>query len=316
MHTTDTTEPPRGAWARLLATSLAAAAALTGCSGGRLSAPPPETQTVERFGALELVTHGRAERGGDATGGAWQPMQHWSLRWQGRPVLLATPVGLWGDRLEPRGTLHAVWVIEREGEALPELLVLAGDPNNTASFHRVSVAGDELHTPVVCITHGGGNAVTPLGGTAAQGPRRETLRPGGGAPAWLQLGHQCLHDLASGRTLLAPRAPDELAFPVYWGASAVAPDGSSIARVAISSQGGERLVLAQAPLLAAPAGQVPGSVEAMTWLREQAVPWQQQPIDRERLQLPRLDAADGAWLQRHWHWQQRAGRWQLLERGA
>jgi hypothetical protein len=77
-----------------------------GASQGRLG-----VVEVERFGDLELLTHDRRERGGDASGYALMEVQHWSLRWRGEPLVLDSRGGLFGDQPQQARVVHAVFTL-------------------------------------------------------------------------------------------------------------------------------------------------------------------------------------------------------------
>jgi hypothetical protein len=127
---------------RLLLAALAGILlAACGSDGGSRPATPPDE--VERFGALELVTHLRAERGGDAAHFAWQYVAHWSLRWQGQPLVIDTLGGLFGDQPRQVTRINAAFVVKHAGR-LPDLVVNVGEAENTSAFHLMRQRGDTL----------------------------------------------------------------------------------------------------------------------------------------------------------------------------
>ena len=96
--------------------------------------------TVDRFGALELITHTRAYRSANSNG--FGRTRDWSLRWQGQPLVIQTRGGMFGDQAQQASGVNAVFVLGRG--PLPELIVNVGDPNNTSAFHALRQQGGTL----------------------------------------------------------------------------------------------------------------------------------------------------------------------------
>jgi hypothetical protein len=338
LNATDLWTSPPGLphhWTRWGAVVVAAVAALllSGCGAdlpGRR--PPVVPDRVERFGELELVTHTRAERGGDAARFAWMHTQHWSMRWKGKPLEVQTLTGLWGDKPLITAHLHSVFVIERPGAALPDLLVLVGDPNNTAAFHRVSPAAESSSAgpdaELLCIVSGGANDVAwapilPAGAPSGEqtvaaatqapeastsrrwsGPTLQRLQPQAEGPMrLLRLGEHCVYDPLGRQVRVTPPAPERLTLITAYGPTLLSPDGQALARLAFLDGQPHLPVVAFTALLRLPQGVVPGSVPAYQWLKQHSHRWQQRPVDRSRMRVPRLDQIDGAWMAHHWQWQ-------------
>lgn len=324
-----------------------AAAALCGCGAdgpGRRPAAVPDR--VERFGDLELVTHTRAVRGGDALRYGWTTTQDWSLRRQGRPLEVQTLSGLWGDRPLVTGRLHSVFVVEPPDRSTPDLLVLVGDPNNTSAFHRIAAeAAGPPQTPLLCITTGGSNSVAwapswpqppegigpaPIPGTAREvgtlpwaGPVLQRLQPQVHGPRVLRLGERCFYDTLTRGLQVLPPPPAHLSLITAYGPTILSPDGGMLARLAWLSGEERRPVVATTPLFTLPDSLIAGSVAAHDWLRTQPQHWQHLPIDRARMRVARLEQIDLAWMAHHWHWQRLPGaagsadaRWVLVERSG
>lgn len=317
-----------------LAALVGALLAACGSGGGSRPAPPPEQ--VESIGALELVTHFRAERGGDAAGFAWQHVAHWSLRRHGQPVVFDSLGGLFGDQPQQHTRINAVFLIQR-GEGLPELLVNVGDPNNTSTFHLVRQAGDALQVRLLCIASGGDNGVgwaqhvqrrdggefvaSALPGRTEWllGPRRDVLHAGtGDGGRYLQLGRRCLLDTASGELRWLPYDPDGAA-SLTWGPAMVSPDGTRLARLGQADTQGSAAGATPQPLLLVaelftlPDGVVPGSVAAHQATKQRAA-WQRIELLRERMRFPTLRAVDTAWVLHHFRWERDAQGERLAER--
>lgn len=325
---------PRSAKTRsALATLLAGL--LSACGMGRADAVPDQ---VERFGELELVTHSRTQRGGDASGFARIQVSHWSLRWQGQPLVFDTLGGLFGDQPRRLTVAHAVFVLgaEAEAPAFVDLIALVGDPNNTAAFHRVRLREGRLVTSLLCIASGGSNSVAwtqhpsakaPAGDSAwRHGPRRETMTvpesPADAPPAGegavrhlLRLGDRCLFDPADGQVGLTPLPPEQVQPLDAWGPALLSPDGRQLLRLGLVDS---RPVVTVAPLQRLPEGVIPGSVEAWNLQRAQTPAWQLLPIDRSRMRVSRPEAIDAAWVMHHFAWvaDADAGSWALAERAG
>ncbi|MBX3636563.1 MAG: hypothetical protein KF683_14420 [Rubrivivax sp.] len=290
---------------------------------------PEQVEQVEGFGALELVTHFRTERGGDAAGFRTQQVPHWTLRWQGRPVVIDALGGLFGDRPQQQVRLNAVFVIEH-AEGLPALLVNVGDANNTSSFHLVRRHGDALQVHLLCIAGAGDNAVgwaqqvqrradgdaaVPARTAWLHGPLRETLsaRPDDGG-RYLQLGRRCLLDTRSGDVRWLPGDPED-ASVLAWGPALVSPDGTRLARLGLAETAGadaRPLLLVAEPMTLA-ADMVPGSVAAHQAAR-QGAGWQRIGVDRMRMRFPTLHAVDAAWVLHHFRWERGPQGERLAER--
>lgn len=319
---------PRQALAALFGTLLAACG-----SGGasRPAAPPEQVEQVEHLGALELVTHRRAERGGDAAGHAWQQVAHWSLRWQGRPLVIDTLGGPFGDRPEQHKRLNAVFVVER-GTGAADLLVNVGDPNNTSAFHLVRQQGEALQLRLLCTVGGGDNgvawaqqvprgagtgpAVLPARATWWQGPRRETLRAGGDEGGrHLRLGRRCLLDTATDAVRWLPAPPEDMTLGPARPAL-LSPDGGRLlllGQVETTDGGTAQAALLVAEPITLPEGVLPGSVAAHRLARQRAA-WQRVPLQRHRHRYPTLQAVDAAWVLHHFRWEAGAQGERLVER--
>ena len=275
---------------------LVLAVALTACGVTRPAAlPPPPPDRVDSYGALQVVTHGRHVRGGDASGGGPALAQHWTLRWRDQPLVISTRGGLFGDQPHSAERANAVFVLG-DGDAA-ELIVNVGDPNNTSAFHAVRQTGE---TPLLCVALGGSNAVGWLDGPQAvhggraplHGPALQRLQGG----RLLALGSRCVYDTRQRSVMTLPRPPDELSVIDRLGALSVAPDGQSLVYVGQRRVGNElQLVMAVADL--------------------QDQRWTMLPVDRARMRYPTLDGLDAAWLAHHFEWRRRAtGRPWLAER--
>lgn len=105
---------------------------LAACGASNVVPPRAAPDLVDKVGALELVTHERVSSGPDSVRSGWVPHTDRSLRWQGKPLSIQALTGMFADKTVSCGRLHAVVVIERTDRA-PDLLVLAGDANNTGS---------------------------------------------------------------------------------------------------------------------------------------------------------------------------------------
>jgi hypothetical protein len=304
----------RAAWGGVL--SGLVGSLLAACGPGGAARPSAVPDTVERWGELELVTHTRHERGGDAARFAWVAVQEWSLRWQRQPVTLSTLGGLWGDKPQQASRAHAVFVIERPSAAVPDLLVLVGDPNNTGAFHLVTQDNGRLATPLLCLATSGQNDITwvtrladrtpgPGAGATYRGPRRESLKaePGSDERRVLRLGESCYLEPVSRQVTVEPPLPERVqrvAGPVP---ALISPDGRHVARLVLREDRSMQPAWAFAPLVSLPDGVLPGSVPAWQALQAARAGWQFAPIDRNRHQVPRLEAIDAAWAHHHWRWQ-------------
>ena len=323
----------RGALATLVGAVLFAG---SGCS--RPATPPDQ---VERIGALELVTHFRTERGGDAARFAWRHVAHWSLRWQGQPLLIDTLGGLFGDQPSLVERLNAVFAIDR-GQRVPDLLINVGDPNNTSAFHLVRQQGDSLEVRLLYVVRGGDNSVgwaqhvldrgddeslsTGLPGRPYwhHGPVRETLPAGlvsGAGGRYLMLGQRCLLDTLTDAVYWFPGDLDD-AEAMRGGPAVVSPDGTRLARLGLLDRpgsGADRRVqplLLVTELVTLPDGMVAGSVVAHRWLQERNAGVERQHIEihRQRMRYPSLQEVDAAWVLHHFHWTRDAQGERLVER--
>lgn len=325
--------------AALAGTLLAAGDSAAG--GGPRPATPPER--VEAIGALELVTHLRAQRGGDAAGFGWQHVAHWSLRRHGQPLVFEAPGGVFGDRSQPLTRINAVFVIER-GAGLPDLLVHVGDAHNTSSFHLVRQQGEALQVRLLCIVSGGDNAVawaqhlqrSGAGGAVErlpaalpgrtqwlQGPRLERLRADAlDAGRYLMLGRRCLFDTVGGPVRWIPYDADGTS-TLPWGPALVSPDGTRLARLGHAEAPGSpagtdrRPLLLVAELLSLPDGVVPGSVaahQAARQLGRERDLWQRIELPHTRMRFATLREVDVAWVLHHFRWQRDAQGERLVER--
>ena len=312
-------------------------AACGSSEGGR-----PAITRVERFGDLELVTHVRSERGGDASGFAPIDVSHWSLRWRGEPVRLDSLGGMFGDRPQQVETVHAVFLLhaaDAAGAAVPpdaasaanpphaavassaaDLLVLVGDPNNTGAYHRVRVRDGALQAPIVCITSGGSNGVQALAQLPEPGAGHDIgMRTVDSEPTrWLQGPRR--EQLATGGVAHARRLRlgNRCVLDVDADRVSVVPHDPDHLH-SIDSWGpallspdsaqllrlglrGEQSVVAAVRLQSLPEGIIAGSVEAWQFLRANPAAWQVLPIDRRRMRMPRLESVDAAWLAHHFAW--------------
>lgn len=314
-----------------LATFVGALLAACGSGGGARPAPPPApADQVERFGALELVTHFRSERGGDAAGYGWQQVAHWSLRWQGQPVVIDALGGVFGDQPQALTRINAVFVIER-GAGQPDLLVNVGDANNTSNFHLVRQQGEALQVRLLCIVGGGDNgvawaqqvsrgngtgpAVLPAHAPWWLGPRRETLRAGGDDEGrHLRLGRRCLLDTATDAVRWLPALPDDTSLPPA-GPALLSPEGRRLLLLGqVETAGGAaQAALLVAEPIALPEGVLPGSVAAHQSSRQRAA-WQRLPLQRDRQRYPTLHAVDAGWVLHHFRWEAGAQGERLVER--
>ena len=287
---------------------------LVGCA--REAPPPPVPDVVDRYGALELVTHTRAYR--SANSGGFGRTRDWSLRWQGQPLSIQTRGGMFGDQAQQASAINSVYVLGRG--PLPELIVNVGDPNNTSAFHALRQQGGALQRPLLCTSSGGDNGVGWVAEAAPRrvwnGPQHEVLEGG----RLLMLGSRCLYDLQERRVLRVPQAPDMSVWnsvpPV-----AVSPDGRSLVR--FGSVDG----LMEPPRAEEPAEPVPhllvADLEAVAeWSPEVGSAargrWQALRIDRQRMRYANHETdIDLAWLQHHFEWKRGAdGRDRLVARSS
>jgi hypothetical protein len=299
---------------RLAPLTIALAALLGGCA--REAPPPPVPDTVDRFGALELITHTRAYRSANSSG--FGRTRDWSLRWQGQPLVIPTRGGMFGDQPQKASGVNAVFVLGRG--PLPELIVNVGDPNNTSAFHALRQLGDTLQMPLLCLSSGGDNDVGWVAESAQarvwNGPQHEVLEGG----RLLMLGSRCLYDVQQRRVLRVPQAPDMSVWtsvpPV-----AVSPDGRSLVR--FGSVDG----LMEPARGEEPAGPVPHLLvaeleEVSDWPAELgAAPrgrWQALRIDRRRMRYASHENdINASWLQHHFEWKHGVdGRDRLVPRSS
>jgi len=299
--------------APLAATLAALLALLAACV---LEAPPPVPDTVDRFGALELVTHTRAYR--SANSNDFGRTRDWSLRWQGQPLVIQTRGGMFGDKAQQASGVNAVFVLGRG--PLPELIVNVGDPNNTSAFHALRQQGGTLQTPLLCLSSGGDNGVGWVAPAAQarvwNGPQHEVLEGG----RLLMLGSRCLYDVPQRRVLRVPQAPDMSVWnsvpPV-----AVSPDGRSLVRFG-SVDGLMEAARGEEPAQPVPHLLVAELEEVSDWPAETgAAPpgrWQALRIDRQRMRYANHETDIGAaWLQHHFEWKRGAdGRDRLVPRSS
>ena len=301
--------------ARLTATLTATLAALL-ASCAREAPPPPVPDTVDRFGALELITHTRAYRSANSNG--FGRTRDWSLRWQGQPLVIQTRGGMFGDQPQQAMGVNAVFVLGR-GQ-MPELIVNVGDPNNTSAFHALRQQGDTLQTPLLCLSSGGDNGVgwvaEPTLPRVWNGPQHEVLEGG----QWLMLGSRCLYDVQRRRVWRVPQAPTMSMWnsvpPV-----ALSPDGRSLVRFG-SVDGLMQPARDEEPAQPVPHLLVAELEEAATWSVELgAAPrgrWQALRIDRQRMRYANHETDIGtAWLKHHFEWKRGAdGRDRLVARSS
>lgn len=278
--------------------------------------PPPVPDTVDRFGALELITHTRAYRSANSNG--FGATRNWSLRWQGQPLIIQTRGGMFGDQPQQLSGVNAVFVLGRG--PLPELIVNVGDPNNTSAFHALRQQGDTLQAPLLCLSSGGDNGVgwvaEPAQPRVWNGPQHEVLDGG----RLLMLGSRCLYDVPQRRVLRVPQAPGMSVWtsvpPV-----AVSPGGRSLVRFGsvdglMEPERGEEAAQPVPHLLVAELEDV------SNWPAEPgAAPsgrWQALRIDRQRMRYANHERDIGAaWLQHHFEWKRGAdGRDRLVPRGS
>lgn len=294
------------------------AATLSACAGR--NAPPPVPDRIDTYGGLELITHTRAYRAGD-TGHIGQTRDG-SLRWQGRPLVIDSRGGLFGDTPQRVSRVNAAFVLE--GGPVPDLIVNVGDPNNTSAFHLLRQRGGVLETPLLCISLSGDNTVgwldpvPPSGGRPRQyaGPQFEVLAPG----RVLMLGSRCVLDVATMRAMRVPEAPGMTLWqPVP--PLGLSPDGRRIVRAgtvdgvvaASAATGRDEPVphLLVADLTPADDGTVtPGGAPRGRW--------QPLPIDARRMRYadPQTDL-DATWLAHHFEWKREAdGHWRLAVRAG
>jgi hypothetical protein len=275
------------------ATLAVAGGLLAGCNSSAGEAPPETVpDRVTRLGELEVVTHTRATQG--ANYGGRDPQSSWSLRWRGQPVAIDSLGGMWLDQPVRAATFNAVFVVG-EG-AQPDLLVNAGDPNNASVFHLIRQGPDGLAAPVLCKAFAGDNTVTVLAGSDAgrrmHGPHHRSL-PGAQR---LQLGAACVYDVATGRALALPAAPEDAHFLYDSTALVLSPDGRACARVGRLAESGVPVMLV-------------ADLEQGRWspLR----------IDATRMRFADPAAIDAAWVMHHFAWRRGAdGRDRLVERAG
>lgn len=273
-------------------------ATLAGCSAGT-RAPAAVPDRVERFGEVELVTHTSAYRAGDT--GRWGETQQWSLRWKGKPLVIDSFGGMWLDKPIRVSQVHSVFVLPAaQTDKIAELLVLVGDPNNGALFHRVRQDNGRLDTPLVCKTLGGSNAVVPLDGPEAyhvfQGPQAVTLSD----TRYVLLGRACVYDARTQEALRIPQMPTTLAIPYGRGVAWLAPDRKALAFLAMESRDAQKLLMTEVTLNA------PDDAPKH---------WRTLPIDAARMRYGDFESIDLAWIQHHFEWKRGAdGRDRIAER--
>lgn len=314
---------------RALGGTLASVLGAILCAGSGCARPSTPPDHVERIGALELITHFRAERGGDAAGFAWRQVAHWSLRWRDHPVRIDTLGGIFGDEPRQVERINAVFLIDHGG-GIADLLINVGDPNNTSAFHLVSQHGDTFDIRLLCIRSGGDNSVgwaqhmlrlgedeslsTALPGRPHwhHGPRRETLNASlqhdaGGR--YLMLGRRCLFDAVAKVPYGLPAAPADVSF-LPEGPVIVSPGGSRLVRLGQSSGSDHgvgqsaRLLLLVTELTPLPDEVLIGSVAAHSWFEGPNAKraWQQIEIDRLRMRYASQHEVDASWLLHHFRW--------------
>ncbi|MDD2761152.1 MAG: hypothetical protein PHH11_12765 [Methylomonas sp.] len=258
-------------------------ALLAGC-GGRIATSQPAIEKIERYGDIEVVSHSDAETAdGD-----------WSLRRHGQPLAIDSVGGMWLDQPMRTEAVHAIFVVG-EG-AVPDLLVLVGDPNNASVFHVLHQEAGNVQAPVLCKNFGGENVVrvlTGLGaGTAYHGPNYRSLT----GARQLLLGNTCVYDTATRRASAIPRLPFDLFAPHAPRAIVFSPDGRSVARLAATDHD-------QQPLLA----------EAELGGQD----WSRLPIDPARMRFAEFADIDADWILHHFEWRRgKDGRDRLVERSG
>jgi hypothetical protein len=318
----------RARWSRCAATLQVGL--LFGLVSGLLAAcareapPPPVPDVVDRFGALELVTHTRSYRMADSNhnGQGFGRMQDWSLRWQGQPLVLDSLGGMFGDQPQKTGAVNAVYVLGRG--AAPELIVHVGDPNNTSAFHALRQQGGRLDTPLLCVSSGADHAVgwvaDPAQRQVFDGPQHQVLEGG----RWLQLGSHCLVDVQQQRVWRVPQSAEVSALLTVRPLG-LSPDGRGLVRFGSVSG------LLEPPRQDEPAESVPHLLVADLQAVDRWTPglgnevqgiaaggWQVLRINRQRMRYasPETDL-DAAWLAHHFEWKRGAdGRDRLVARSS
>ena len=312
-----------------VATVVGAGLVAAGCA--RPTLPPDE---VEVFGEIELVTHYRAELGGDGARFAWQTVSHWTMRWQGRPVVFDSLGGMFGDQPIQAEVINAVFVLEA-GTSTPTFVVNVGDPNNTSAFHQVRVDGGRLDARLLCVAPSGDNGVSwavPLTVDAArgdaavggakpwlEGPRRDTLRLGAEGAIerrHLMLGQRCVFDAIDGIAYALPQPAGDVSI-ARWSAALVSPAGTRIARLATIPRGSATSAgIWVSDRIRLPEGLAIGTAGAWMWQDAQSSGWnaQQLVIDRRRMRYPTLHAIDAGFVRHHFMWTMDDGRERLVER--
>ena len=282
-----------GRWVALgVALALLGALPLLAACGARARVEPlaATPDTITRHGELDVLGHPRLDR--ELNHGGTIASRSWSLRWQGAPLAIDTTGGMGLDQPARAHTVNTIYLLG-DG-AVPDLLVHVGDPNNAGVFHVVYQAQQQLHTPAVCKTWAGDNAVHAVDGTHAgerfHGPNYRAL-PG---TQVLLLGSACVYHVAHRRTGRIPRLPDDLTAPYAPRAFTISPDARSIARLVTSGANARALI-------------------AVAELDGQA--WQRLPVDSARMRYTRLEDIDTAWIEHHFAWQRgKDGRDRLIER--
>lgn len=248
-------------------------ALLAGC-GGKIASGQPQSERVERYGDIEVVSHSDAETAyGD-----------WSLRRHGQPMVIDSVGGMALDQAMRTSRINNLFVVGSGSP--PDLLVNVGDPNNASAYHLLHQDGGNLSAPLLCKTFGGNNAVRVIDGAGAgqefSGPQSRSLV---GATR-LMLGKACLYDIASRQVYTIPRQPDDVYFLYDAKGLLISPSGRRMARFAQESGTDQPLVLA-------------ADLETGSWSRL--------PVDGERMRYADYAAIDNAWLAHHFEWRTEPG---------
>lgn len=302
---------PRWGRAPLMGSVIGTLLGLFGCqAGGRPPEPPAAPVVIERLGELEILEHGTPGAAGDS--GRSTEMKHWSLRWRGEPLQIASRGGLWGDQPTSTAHVNAAFIVG-EGEAA-ELIVNLGDPNNTGAFHVLRREGGALQAPLLCVTLAGDNAVRPLHEAAVQpalaGPRLERL-PG---VRRLMLGSHCVYDLPERRLLRVARSGD---FSL-WARELMllSPDGRSLVRIG-SPDSAQRNAAGEP--VTPPPHLIVLDLDPVTDPTDVRAGghWRALALDRRTMRYADDSEIDKAWVEHHFRWQRDgAGRDRLVARGG
>lgn len=258
-------------WAGCLVSTL-----LVGCA---ISSEQTEAlvERSERYGDIEVTIQTRKMR--SANYDRESSYESWSLRWRGQPLVIDSFTGMGLDQPMRTEAVHAIFAVG-DG-AVPDLLVLVGDPNNASVFHVLHQEAGQLLAPVVCKSFGGENEVRVLAGlgagTAYHGPNYRSLT----GARQLLLGNACVYDTATRRAGAIPRLPFDLFAPYAPRAIVFSPDGRSLARLAATDHD-QQPVLAVAEL----GGQ----------------DWRRLPIDTARMRFARFEDIDADWILHHFEW--------------